>query len=184
MIENISNWAEQIIVAVIIATLIEMILPKGNNKKYVKAVIGVYVLFTIISPIFKNGTNLHFDEGDYEASFKKDETYQTMSESLTTHNNQSVEDIYKMNLKEDMKQKLKEKGYQAEKMEIQIELQEEKNYGRINEINLTISKMKEEESKKENSSISINQVNTIRIGNTIEPQNTRTGRSKRQHFCK
>ncbi|MCI8482131.1 MAG: hypothetical protein HFJ27_03470 [Clostridia bacterium] len=53
MIENLSLWAEQIIVAVIIATIIEMILPNGNNKKYIKAVIGVYVLFTIISPIFR-----------------------------------------------------------------------------------------------------------------------------------
>lgn len=66
MIENISSWAEQIIVAVIIATLIEMILPNGNNKKYVKAVIGVYILFTIISPIFKKGTTLDFDKRDYE----------------------------------------------------------------------------------------------------------------------
>lgn len=35
----ISSWAEQIVVAVIIATIIEMILPNGNNKKYIKAVI-------------------------------------------------------------------------------------------------------------------------------------------------
>ena len=37
MVEWISNWAESIIVAVIIATIIEMILPEGNSKKYIKA---------------------------------------------------------------------------------------------------------------------------------------------------
>lgn len=181
MIENISSWAEQIIVVVIIATLIEMILPNGNNKKYVKAVIGVYILFTIISPIFKKGTTLDFDKRDYEKYFKQDETYTTMSESLITHNNQSVEDIYIMNLKEDMKQKLQEKGYQAEKIEVQVELQEEKNYGRVKEINLTISKMKEE-NKKETSNISIAQVNTIQIGNTIQTKDTRTRRKWRNSF--
>ena len=174
MIEHISNWAEQIIVAVIIATLIEMILPNGNNKKYVKAVIGVYILFTIISPIFKNGMNLDFEESNYERYFKPDETYMAMSESLVSHNNQSVEDIYKMNLKEDMKQKLQEKGYKAEKMEVQIELKEEKNYGRVKETVLTISKMQEDQ--KESSNIRISQVNTIQIGNTIPSQDTRARR--------
>ena len=27
-----------------------MILPEGNSKKYIKVVIGIYVLFTIVSP--------------------------------------------------------------------------------------------------------------------------------------
>ena len=32
--EWISKWAEGIIVAVIIATILEMIIPNGNSKKY------------------------------------------------------------------------------------------------------------------------------------------------------
>lgn len=51
MINNISSWAEQVIIAVIIATIIEMILPNGNSKKYIKTVIGVYIVYTIISPV-------------------------------------------------------------------------------------------------------------------------------------
>ena len=51
MISSISSCAEQIIIAVIIATILEMILPKGNSKKYIKTVIGIYILYTIISPI-------------------------------------------------------------------------------------------------------------------------------------
>lgn len=51
MINNISSWAEQVIIAMIIATIIEMILPKGNSKKYIKMIIGIYILYTIISPV-------------------------------------------------------------------------------------------------------------------------------------
>ena len=80
-----------------------------------------------------------------------------------------------------MKQKLQEKGYQAEKIEVQVELQEEKNYGRVKEINLTISK-RQEENKKETSNISIAQVNTIQIGNTIQTKDTRTRRKWRNSF--
>ena len=36
MVKFINSWAQGIILGVIIATIIEMILPEGNNKKFVK----------------------------------------------------------------------------------------------------------------------------------------------------
>ena len=54
MISFMSSWAEQIVLAVIVATIIEMILPQNKNKKYIQMVIGIYVLFNIISPIIEN----------------------------------------------------------------------------------------------------------------------------------
>ena len=60
MVAFISNWAQGIIVAVIIASIIEMILPEGSSKKYIKVVIGVYILFVIVTPIvnqFSNNSN-------------------------------------------------------------------------------------------------------------------------------
>ena len=122
-----STWAEQIIVAVIIAGIIEMILPKGNNKKYVKAIIGVYILFTIISPVISKITNIDFQDIDYEEYFKQTETYQTMSQDLSNNNDKTVEEIYISNLKQDMKNKLQEKGYIAENIEVDIELKDEAN---------------------------------------------------------
>ena len=35
MIDFLKTWSNQIIVAVIIATILEMIIPDGNNKKYI-----------------------------------------------------------------------------------------------------------------------------------------------------
>ena len=37
--EWFSKWAEGIIIAVIVSTIIEMILPEGNSKKYIKVII-------------------------------------------------------------------------------------------------------------------------------------------------
>ena len=62
MIEFISSWAEQIVLAVIVATIIELILPKNKNKKYIQMVIGVYVLFNIISPIIRNKEKISVEE--------------------------------------------------------------------------------------------------------------------------
>ena len=48
MIEWIKNWTEGIIIAVIISIIIEMLVPDGKNKKYVKVVSGIYILYTKI----------------------------------------------------------------------------------------------------------------------------------------
>ncbi len=170
LIEWISTWAEQIIVAVIIATIIEMILPSGNNKKYIKAVIGVYVLFTIISPILGKITNVDLDNIDYEKYFNELDTSQTISQSLTTNNDKSIEEIYGSNLKQDMELKLKELGYETENIYVNLELTDETNYGKINQISLTLYKNVEDissEENKTNNTISVNKIEEVKIGNAV-----------------
>lgn len=168
MIDFLSTWAEQIIVAVIIASIIEMILPSGNNKKYIKAVIGVYILFTIISPILAKITNIDLDNLDYEKYFKEMDTSQTISQSLTKNNDKSIEEIYENNIKQDMKEKLKEQGYIVEKIELYIEFKNELNYGKISSVNLSVYKQKEEKSTTKTNAITVNKIEKVTIGNTLE----------------
>ena len=73
MIVFLKSWCEGIIVAVILSILIESILPEGNHKKYVKVVIGIYVLFMILNPFlekFGNGLEIpkEFDLPSVETS--------------------------------------------------------------------------------------------------------------------
>ena len=56
----VSNWIQGIIIAVVISTIVEMILPEGNSKKYIKVVIGVYILFSIVSPVISKVTGNSF----------------------------------------------------------------------------------------------------------------------------
>ena len=60
MINKISLWAEHVIIAVIIGTIIEMILPNGNSKKYIKTIICIYILYVIISPIISFAVGYEF----------------------------------------------------------------------------------------------------------------------------
>lgn len=171
LIEWISTWVEQIVVAVIIASIIEMLLPNGNNKKYIKAIIGVYILFTIISPIIGKFVNIDLKDIDYEKYFKEVETQETISQSLTTNNEKTMGEIYISNLKADMKNKLEEKGYRVENINLNVELEDEKSYGKINEIVLEISKSSKESeniTKEANNTIAINKIEEVKIGNKIE----------------
>lgn len=129
-------------------------------------------MFTIISPIIGKVTNIDLDDIDYEKYFEETETYQTMSETLASNNDKSVEEIYISNLEQDMKNKLKEKGYTTQSMNIKIETSSESDYGRIEEIVLSIYKSQEEQTDNSNTtnknSISINKVEEVKIGNTVQ----------------
>lgn len=169
MIEFLSSWAQGIIVAVIIATLIEMILPNSSSKKYVKVVIGMYILFTIVSPIIKKlgGKDINLNTIDiekYEQQISKSDN--TISRKFEDNNTRSIKDIYVSNLKADISAKLKEKGYEIDTSDIQIK--DDENYT-IEKITLKLIKMEQKQGK--NNEIIIN---TVEIGNTISQKDSKT----------
>ena len=169
MIEFLSSWAQGIIVAVIIATLIEMILPNSSSKKYVKVVIGMYILFTIVSPIIKKlgGKDINLNTINiekYERQISKSDN--TISRKFEDNNTRSIKDIYVSNLKADISAKLKEKGYEIDTSDVQIK--DDENYT-IEKITLKL--IKTEQKQEKNNEIVIN---TVEIGNTISQKDSKT----------
>lgn len=160
--EWISNWIQGIIVAVIISTIIEMILPQGNCKKYIKVVIGVYILFSIISPVITKltGTNFNlantFDLNEYiEAS--NHNTYENLNQSQENQ----IKEVYKTSLKKDMKEKIETKGYSV--IDISIELTDAGQYT-INKLNLNLTKkVTKEEEMSENTVKNVETINKVKI---------------------
>ena len=168
MINDITKWASGIIIAVIIATIIEMILPEGSSKKYIKVVIGVYILFTIISPVVSKFTGKSIavsdiiDLNQYISDFKEKEKIQN---SLQEDSSANIRDIYIGNLKSDIQNKLRIKGYNTTKIELDVGYDD--NYT-LNKISLTVTKIKEKENSenKEENNINntvISSVNDINI---------------------
>ena len=103
MIDFMSSWAEQIVLAVIVATIIEMILPKSKNKKYIQMVIGVYVLFNIISPIIKNKENFSIEKyniENYETKSQYEVDQTSMDERLEKIYLEELEDLVKTKFEE------------------------------------------------------------------------------------
>lgn len=177
MVSWFSKWAQGIIVAVVIATLIELILPNGSSKKYVKVIIGIYILFTIISPVIVKlkGSNLNMDEildtQKYEEKISKSDN--KIYAELETNNSRTIKDIYISSLTEDIKSKLKAKGYQVISTNIKIE--DNENYT-IESISLNLSKEEKEENEG-NSSGGIN-IETVEIkGNNTNNTNNNINES-------
>lgn len=110
MVSFISSWAQQIIFAVIIGTILQMLLPEGKNKKYIKIVIGVYVLFAVISPVIGKNIDLNLDEFNLSVN--------SAESSLDETSQDQINNLYTTNLKQDIISKLKNKGYGCENVDL------------------------------------------------------------------
>lgn len=159
----LNSWLQGIIIAVIISTIIEMILPNGDSKKYIKVVLGVYVVFNIITPVVNQFFNSDFELSsifNIEEYMKEMETYEVNSKNINMNksNEDSIKQIYVTNLKKDMKLKLEERGYLVKQIEVKIENDE--SY-LINSISLSLEK-KEEEDNIENKII-VNEIEKVEI---------------------
>lgn len=171
MINWIKDWANQVILVVIITVILDLIIPKSRNKKYINMILGVYILFTIISPIvlkindksINNVINLNeYFENEEEIS----------NEKFSNRNQKIIEDTYKKSIKEDLDKKIKDKGYKVEKSQIDINLDyEEKEYGTIRKIYIWLSK--------ENNNNNNIMINSIKI-NSEERQNKITKREENE----
>lgn len=159
MIDFLRTWANQIIVAVIIATIFEMLLPNGNNKKYIKMVIGIYVLFTIIQPIVTKLTGESFDISSFNyKKYFEEEIIKTTSQDFESNNSKLIKQAYINNIESDIKTKIKQKGYEIISISIDI-IENQDTYGAIENIILKIKKIEKEESTKKNIT------NTIKVEN-------------------
>ncbi len=159
MISFIRSWAEQVIVAVIIASIIEMILPENKNKKYIKMIIGMYILFNIISPVIKNNNYFNFEEFNIEK-------YASTTSSGVEVNQESMdkrlEELYIEELEKDLKNKVKEKGYNVTSCKIDAVLNENSSNKGINKIKLKVSKLNPTNDK--NSSVNSIEKVEIKVG--------------------
>ena len=62
-------WCENILVIVMITTIIEMLLPEGKMQKYVKVVISIYLIFSILQPILSLDYNSITIDNSISSSF-------------------------------------------------------------------------------------------------------------------
>lgn len=140
MIDVISSWAGELVVSLVIVTLIEMLLPDNKIKKYVKTVIGVYIIFCIISPfIDKEEFSVIFENA--EKNLEKIQIESQVSSALEDSNS-SIEALYIQEFEKDVIKKVEELGYEVKKCEVRIQINATKDNAGINAIYLKIGTKK------------------------------------------
>ena len=168
MQQFIYSWASGLIVAVIIATIIELVLPENKNKKYIKMVSGVFILFTIISPIIvKFNGNVDLDIDKY-TNMLMPENLVEVQETASIVTDENIIKVYRDNLTRNIRTGIENLNYVVNSIELEID--EEKNYGDIRRIYLDVESVElVPDIKVEN--VEINVSNTITSTSEEESEN-------------
>lgn len=156
MIEFLVSWAEQLLVALIIIIVFEMLLPANSSyRKYIKTILGVFLIYCIISPLVSNKIkDINFN-GLIENS-------KIISNSVTViENDKQIEETFKLKFKNNISEYLNEKGYEIANINQDLEYKNKEIV--IHSIDLKIRKINKDSEIK---------VKKVQIGKSSEIENT------------
>ena len=120
----------------VITSLFELIIPKGNLKKYIKIVLGLYVVFSIISP-FVNSNALY----DIKEDFKiKNEIAENQIVTSQKSMDNRLQILYVDELKKDITKKIEENGYKIQSINVDANLNADGVDPGIHKIYLSLTK--------------------------------------------
>ena len=132
MIEFLRNWCEELIVGVFLIIIIEMFVPNGNIKKYVKVISGIYIIFIILNPILSNLGSVDLNEIFSNSEVYAEENFESSQDELQNLYAKAIENEIENEFSniEDVRVEFTEDLTDIEKIEIKL-LEED---GRSNEI--------------------------------------------------
>ena len=149
MIEFLSSWAKSLGVTIVIVSILEMLLPNNKTKKYIRMVLGMFVIFNIISPFITNKDKLNFNSID----IGNIDTYATSSDVSSNVVNQSsmderIEDLYQEELEKDITKKVEEQGFEVSNCKVEAKVPDKNNSENEEDTGITKIKLKIEKSNK------------------------------------
>ena len=165
MIDFFSKWAEQVIIAIVIGSIIEMILPNNNTRNYIKMVIGIYILFTIIYPAINNKNKLSVDNIDVD-SFIGD-NYNQNGEKNVEVNQESMDErlqnLYIDELENNIKSKVQQEGYNVSLCKVDANLLERDDENGIKKISIVLSEKIDNTNNMKENQLNIQEIEDVEI---------------------
>lgn len=146
MINFMSAWVKNLSLALVVISILEMLLPNNKTKKYVKVIMGLYVLFSIIAPFIDNQDKINLSEFNSYIETSED-VVQTDSQIDQSSMDKRLNEIYEQELQKDIERKIKSKGYEIESCKIDAHISQEDTG--IEKITIKIAKKIGEEEKEE-----------------------------------
>ena len=125
MILKLKLWCESLIIAILVSVIIEIIIPEGSNKKYAKVIIGVYILYLILNPVFE------FINEEPKIDFFSEYKY----EEVNSNFDNNIKDIYILGIEENIKEELIDMGIEINDVQVTVD----SNYENINKIMIDVN---------------------------------------------
>ena len=178
MIEFLSSWTKNLCLALIVVSILEMLIPNNKTKRYIKMVMGLYILFSIISPFIQNSDKFNID--NFNINEYVENIQETGGEVVDqTSMDKRLTEIYVEELEKDITQKLEEKGYIVNKCKVSADILNNDENSGIKKISLNVKKEKEESKSIEEKIVEeIQKIQEVNINSKNENNVTTTDLSK------
>lgn len=170
MIEFMSSWVKSLGLTIVIVSILEMLLPNNKTKKYIRVVMGVYVLFSLISPFISKKDSLNLNEIDFE-NYATRETSTTLNQSSME---ERIKELYIQEMEKDISKKLKEMGYVTTTCKVKAKISDNEEETKINKIKIKVQKqeVKKEESVENQVVAQIQKVKPVNVKENQEDKTT------------
>ncbi|PKM79966.1 MAG: stage III sporulation protein AF [Firmicutes bacterium HGW-Firmicutes-13] len=142
MLEMVKHLIKNLIILVILASFLEIILPDNKFQPYIKLVVGIMIMISILNPllqIFNIIPDLEMEILKTGANYYENVDY--IDQEVIKHNQQLVVKEYKRRLNNKISEIIS-KYRQLEAVVIRIEVEENmaaENFGNISEINMILT---------------------------------------------
>lgn len=178
MIKFFSSWSKNLGMAIIIVSILEMLLPNNKTKKYIRIVMGIFIIFNIISPLVENKNLLDVDKLNIE-SYSATET--TSSEVDQTSMDKRIQELYIEQLEKDITKKVREKGYEVINCKVNAQIADNEDDTKITKIKLKIKRgQPKEETKEDVESKVVAEIQKIKTVNTTIDKNKKSKEDKKE----
>lgn len=165
-IEFIKDWIVDIVYMSIFISFLEIVLPRGNMKRFIDMIIGFLIIIVVINPFIKF-INKDIDiERNIFTNMNRFNIEYTENDSIEDLQQNQITSVYINKLKEDIKDQV-EYNFDYKVIDLNVSIvedMEDKDYGQIRKIELVLEDRKDENIKDEN----IKDENIIKVDNTKE----------------
>lgn len=167
--ELLKLWVKDIAIIFVLISLIEIILPNDNMKRYIDMVTGLLVLTVIISPFVKFiQRDFSLDREVLNLAVQQINADYTADPKLLELQEKQIKDMYIGIIKEEILE-LVNTSTECEIDSINLSIyEEEKNYGQIKEVEIVLKKIREQPNSE--ATIMVGKIEEIHIGDRKEKE--------------
>jgi len=174
MIETIGNLVRYIVILLFLTVLLEMILPQGIFRSYLRVLVGILLIFTILTPLQKimHITPLLNEENVFAGTeMEREDLEQILAggEALQKENESLALQDYRSNIFTLLENELNEK-FGKNLLQLEVSLEEDsssKEFGSLQELSLIVQDREEKQMEKKGA-IKVEKI-SIKVHNTAEP---------------
>ena len=169
VMELLKLWVKDIAIIFVLISLIEIILPNDNMKRYIDMVTGLLVLTVIISPFVKFiQRDFSLDREVLNLAVQQINADYNDDPKLLELQEKQIKDMYIGIIKEEILE-LVNTSTECEIDSINLSIyEEEKNYGQIKEVEIVLKKIKEQPNSE--ATIMVGKIEEIHIGDRKEKE--------------